>query len=85
MPLASYNATYNYQKWMPTYENGTSLFLTWCENVTNSTSNCTNLTNDTKGLNLAEIATCFECFIYVLPKRKNMGRIAMKMTYSPLK
>eukprot|EP00913_Durusdinium_trenchii_P012392 g11633.t1 len=51
-PLAAYNVTYHYEKWRPTYNNGTSPYVNWCEN---STVDCLTLENATMGEALAEI------------------------------
>lgn len=54
MPLAAYNVTYHYEKWKPMYDNGTSLYVNWCDNETNDTD-CLTLSNDTKFQDLAQI------------------------------
>ncbi|CAJ1360914.1 unnamed protein product [Effrenium voratum] len=53
VPLAAYNVTWHYEQWKGMYDNGTSLYLQWCDNTT--TSNCYTLSNDTKGEKLVEL------------------------------
>lgn len=54
--------TFHYEKWKTMYDNGTSLYVNWCDEV-NETTNCLNLSNDTKFSNLAQIEPWFPCYV----------------------
>ena len=52
MPFVPPQVSFHYEKWKPTYDNGTSPYVNWCEN---STVDCIDQENATIGSNLADI------------------------------